>query len=179
MTKLFLCFVLLSLNPVHGQTIRAEREPKTRNILITDSNRLLQKTDTLAFIAPFVFSGTTGDYSLIKSKTELFFTDSIQPYIDTINKKIEAEYRRCCNFWYMYTFNRSPKFEEASVYSLPILNEADVTIPAGTKSNHTLQLYSAAVTDEDYKTIGRQLKKLEILFNDSVISSNKKINDTL
>ena len=120
----------------------------------------------------------TKNYAVINSKTKIYFDDSISTYDDSKNKQIEDYYTRCCYFWYRYGFGRSPKFDTSHFYSPAHFEDSELTIPVVSKSNNSSRLYIPTVSNEDYKVIHLQLKKIENTFNDTLLI-HLKISDTL
>ncbi|HEX7415400.1 MAG TPA: hypothetical protein VF411_15260 [Bacteroidia bacterium] len=160
---LVISFTLLSIS-FYGQ----KNSPKTIRI-INDSSGLVKKSDTLAFIPPYIFSGKTKNFNRIDSTFNLYYEDSLDPSESIKNKKeIEEYYRKCCYFWFRYCFDPPQKYS----------NDSDIFIPIATKYNNHSKTYVPIVSDEDYSAIHLQLKKIENTLNDSIVSSIN-INDDL
>ena len=154
-----------------------EFAPKTIRIINYDSSDLVKKSDTLAFIPPYIFSGLTKNYDVISSKSKIYYDDSITTYDDNKNRQIEDYYRRCCYFWYRYSFDHSPKFDTSHFYNPAHFDDSELSIPVASNNNSS-RLYVPIISDKDYEAIKMQLNKIENIFNDSTVA-NLKINDTL
>ena len=157
-------FLMFFLGNVKAQTLA----PKTIR-LINDSSGLVKKKDTLAFIPPYIFTARTKNYDKIDSTNYLYFEDSMELSDNIRNKDIEEYYRNCCYFWFRYRFDPPPKY----------INDSDITIPKATKYTKHSKAYVPIISDEDYNSIYLNLKKIEKVFNDSIVISSLKLSDEL
>ena len=164
-TKVFLLLIVIAgiAKQAWGQ-----KAPKTLRI-ISDSSHLLKKSDTLAFIPPYIFTARTRNIRNIDSTNYLFFEDSTELSENIKNAEVEEYYRNCCYFWFRYRFDPPAKYT----------NDSDITIPKATKYTKHSKTYVPIISDEDYKSIYYHLKKIEKVFNDSVVSSELKMDDEL
>jgi hypothetical protein len=138
-----------------------QNSPKTIRV-INDSSGLVKKSDTLAFIPPYIFSGRTENYNRIDSTFNLYYQDNLEPTENIKNKReIEEYYRKCCYFWFRYNFDPPQEYS----------NDSDIFIPIATKYNKHSKIYVPIISDEDYNSIHLQLKKIEDTLNNSIVSS--------
>jgi len=157
-----LLFIITSSLHLNAQ----KQNPKTR-YLINQTNPL-NKTDTLAFIPPYIFSGTTKNYAIIDSSQKMYFNDN-PPDIDTANnfKGIQTYYQACCYFWYRMQFDPSAKFYNLQLYKFKPYPDSEMTIPAATKQSGRKNTFIVDVSPDDYTTIHTELNKIENKLNDS------------
>ena len=169
------CFIAILFMLTCSSAIKAQRQsPKTRYLI--NETKPLKKTDTLAFMAPFVFSGLTKDYTKIDSTRRMYFDESL-PDIDTARdfKNIETYYRNCCYFWYRMQFDPTARFYNLQLYNFKPYPDSELTMPAYNKHKNT---YIASVSADDYAIIHTELRKMEKTLNDSLVF-NLPISDLL
>ncbi len=167
--KLLLVFITYNLSFITHNSFA--QSPKTRYLI--NETKPLKKTDTLAFIAPFVFSGLTKDYTNIDSTRKMYVDESL-PGMDTAKdfKNIETYYRNCCYFWYRMQFDPSARFYDLQLYNFKPYPDSELTI---TKRKNT---FIADVSSNDYAIIHTELKKVEKILNDSLVF-NLPVSDVL